>query len=353
VVDQIAYVGCRTSCERNARGAGISVFRIDGAGQWHLIAVEETRPNPAFLAVDRNGPFLYAVHGDGTAMSSFRIEDDGRLRALDHATTAGLNPVDAVLDASGRHLVVTNHISGSVVAHRLTGDGHFGPIASYAQIVGPLGPHRTEQALPKPHQTIFDRTGRRLFVPNKGTDTVSVFDFEGATGSLVERPALAARLREGSGPRNGVAHPAVPALFVVGELDSAVYALRIGQDGELQPYQVLSTLPESFIGFSRASAVVLSPDGAHLHVSNRGHDSICTFDIAEEGRLAGARWTPTEGRTPRFACVDPHGVALLVANEDSDTIVSLPIDGRGQVTVIAQTPSPTCIVFRWGEARPR
>jgi|GEM_PF-4947998 len=66
VRSNFAYVGCRTTRERNARGKGISVFRIDETGQWQLVAVEETRPNPSFLTVEGTGRFLYAVHGDGT-----------------------------------------------------------------------------------------------------------------------------------------------------------------------------------------------------------------------------------------------------------------------------------------------
>ncbi|MBW9060392.1 lactonase family protein [Rhizobium pusense] len=311
-----------------------------------MVAIEETRPNPSFLTVDRTGRYLYAVHGDSTEMSSFQIGEDGRLHAIGHSTTAGLNPVDVVLDPTGRHLIVTNHLSGSLAVHQLLDHGRLGPLVGYAQITDRLGPHRTEQSSPKPHQAVFKEDGKRLFVPNKGTDTVSVFGFDVATGSLAEHRSHAAQLREGTGPRNCVVHPAMPVLFVVGELDSLVYAIRIRQDGGLDPFQAVPCLPDDLIGLSRASAVVLSPDGARLHVSNRGHDSICTFDIAEDGRLASPRWSECGGRTPRFACYDPNGTGLLVANEDTDTIVCLPSEGFGPATPVARTASPTCIVFR-------
>lgn len=341
-----AYVGCRTTRARNARGKGISVFRIDDSGHWHPLSVEETRPNPSYLAIDASGGHLYAIHGDGTEMSSFRIEDDGRLSAVDSSTIAGLNPVDAVIDPTHRHLIVTNHLSGSLVVHRLAEGGRFGSLTSYVQVTGPLGPHKVEQTVPKPHQAVFDASGKRVFVPNKGTDTVSVFDFDTASGMLTERHSLSVKLREGAGPRNAVLHPILPVLFVVGELDSAIYVLRIEQNGELIGVQVLSCLPESYIGSSRASAVVISDDCTNLHVSNRGHDSVCTFDILEDGRLAHPRWVPSGGRTPRFVCLDLSGTGLLVANEDSDCIVKIPYGSRKPATLIAQTASPTCIVFK-------
>ncbi|MGH0348057.1 lactonase family protein [Sinorhizobium meliloti] len=146
------------------RGKGISVFRIDETGQRQLVAVEQTRPNPSFLTVEGTGRFLYATHGDGTEMSSFHIGEDGRLQAMGHSTSAGMNPVDVALDPTGRHLIVTNHLSGWLTVHYLLGDGRFGPLTDYAQITGRLGPHKIDQLSPKPHQAVFHAGGKRLFV---------------------------------------------------------------------------------------------------------------------------------------------------------------------------------------------
>lgn len=116
----------------------------------------------------------------------------------------------------------------------------------------------------------------------------------------------------------------------------------------MDPFQVVSCLPDNFIGFSRASAVVLSPDGARLHVSNRGHDSICTFDVVDGGRLASPSWTGSDGRTPRFACYNPERTGLLVANEESDTIVSIPSGGSGPAVLVARSESNLHRFSTWG-----
>jgi 6-phosphogluconolactonase len=48
-----AYVGSRTSRERNARGEGISVYRIDPTNaKWTLIQLAKDLVNPSFLAFD-------------------------------------------------------------------------------------------------------------------------------------------------------------------------------------------------------------------------------------------------------------------------------------------------------------
>lgn len=58
--------------------------------------------------------------------------------------------------------------------------------------------------------------------------------------------------------------------------------------------------------------------------------------------------TGSDGRTPRFACYNPEGTGLLVANEESDTIVSIPSGGSGPAVLVARAASPTCIAFRHG-----
>ena len=60
-----AYVGSRTTRERNARGDGITVYRLDAArGQLETVQVVGDLVNPTFLALNRRGDMLYTVNGD-------------------------------------------------------------------------------------------------------------------------------------------------------------------------------------------------------------------------------------------------------------------------------------------------
>ena len=61
---------------------------------------------------------------------------------------------------------------------------------------------------------------------------------------------------------------------------------------------------------SHASAIVISPDGRHLYVSNRGHDSIAAFAVQDGGALAFAGAVPSGGRLPWV--LDWAGEFLLV-----------------------------------------
>jgi 6-phosphogluconolactonase (cycloisomerase 2 family) len=168
---------------------------------------------------------------------------------------------------------------------------------------------------------------------------------------LVRVDAGTPKSRDGSGPRHVAFHPAGSFAYVVGELDSTVTAHHFDPTtGRLAPFQVVPTLPDTFVGNSRAAEVAVSRDGRFLYASNRGHDSIVTFAINQrDGRLTPAAWTDSQGKTPRFFALDPAGHFLFVANEDSDSIVPFRVDdqngGLSPAGASMRNGSPVCIVF--------
>jgi 6-phosphogluconolactonase (cycloisomerase 2 family) len=349
--DFFAYVGSRTTKERNARGSGINVYRVDGrSSKWTPVQTLDPYPNPSYLALDRERRYLYCVHGDLSDISAFRIDgDSGKLTAINRATTQGKNPVHLAIDSTNRFIVVANHLSSTLVVIARGSDGSVGAIVDEVKLEGKIGPHRIEQPFAKPHQVEFDRSGQYLVVPDKGLDQVFVFRFDSSTGKLT--PASAAmQTREGAGPRHVAFQADNRFAYVVNELDSTVIACRFdAANGKLDPFQVLTTLPDTFVGNSRASEIAVSPDGRFVLVSNRGYDSIATFSIDAGGRLSLVGCEPSGGRTPRFFAFDP-GQRVIVANEDSDEIVPFGADARSGKLLragdIVRTGSPVCIVFR-------
>ena len=77
-----AYVGSRTSRERNARGEGISVFEVDArSGALDRVQLVAELVNPSYLALSADGNHLYCVHGDRSEVSAFRVDRaSGRYR---------------------------------------------------------------------------------------------------------------------------------------------------------------------------------------------------------------------------------------------------------------------------------
>lgn len=349
-----AYVGSRTTRERHARGDGISVFRIDPAtGGLTPTQVLGDLVNPSFLALDGSGERLYCVHGDHSDVSAFRVDRaSGRLTLLNRQSTGGANPVHLALAPDGRHVVVSNHLGSSLAVLPLDHDGALGPLTQLVALDGPRGPHRTEQTQSKPHFNLFDPSGRYVLVPDKGVDRTFVFRFGAGRLAPAAVPYVAAR--EGAGPRHCVFHPRLERLYVLNELDSTVTSYRYAPgSGELQPLQVVTTLPPDFTGNSRAAEIAADAAGRRLYASNRGHDSIAVFDIGQgDGLLSPTAWQDSGGATPRFFALSPDGRLLYALNEDSDSIVAFVIDdatGRLNPTGFsAACGSPVCMVFSPG-----
>ena len=101
-----AYVGCRTTKERNARGEGLKTYAIEASGQWRELQCLVTEPNPSYQTLDREGKFLYSVHGDFTKASSYKILPDHTLEHINTIDIGGRNPVDITVDKKNRRVIV-------------------------------------------------------------------------------------------------------------------------------------------------------------------------------------------------------------------------------------------------------
>lgn len=346
-----AYVGSRTTRERNARGDGISVYRVDTqTGALTLVQLVKDLVNPSFLALSRDGERLYTVHGDLSDISAFKVDRaTGKLTFLNRQSTEGKNPVHLAIDPSGRYVVVSNHIGASLAVLPIAADGSLQPLTQLVKLDGPIGPHRIEQKQAKPHFNPFDPAGRFVIVPDKGLDRTFSFRFENGTLTPAAQPFVESR--EGAGPRHIAFHPSGAYAWVINELDSTVTSYRYDvTTGALTPLQVLSSLPDTYTGNSRASEIEVDRSGRFVYASNRGDDSIAVFSIdPANGHLRFVNAEPSLGKTPRFMTSTPDGRFMYALNEDSDTIVAFEIDshtGRLAPTgFVEKSGSPVCMVF--------
>jgi 6-phosphogluconolactonase (cycloisomerase 2 family) len=346
-----AYVGCRTTRERNARGEGISVFEVDPkTGSLTLVQLVADLVNPSFLALSDNCEYLYTVHGDASDISAFKVDKvSGELTFLNRQSTEGKNPVHLAIDPTGKYMVVSNHIGASLAVLPIAADGTLQPVSQLVQLDGPIGPHRVEQKQAKPHFNPFDPTGRFVIVPDKGLDRTFSFSFQ--NGTLSPAPTPYVESREGAGPRHIAFHKVLPFAWVVNELDSTVTTYRFDEaTGQLVAVQVMSSLPDTFTGNSRGAEIEVDPQGHYVYASNRGDDSIAIFEIdPANGHLRFVGAEDTQGRTPRFFTMTPDGRLMYVLNEDSDTIVAFAVDkatGRLSPTgASVNSGSPVCMVF--------
>lgn len=346
-----AYVGCRTTRERNARGDGISVFRFNAqTGALELVQLVKDLVNPSFLALSSNGERLYTVHGDMSNVSAFAIErTTGTLTFIGEQSTRGNNPVHLAIDSTGRYMVVSNHFSSSLAVLPIKTDGSLGEVTQLTVLDGPIGPHRVEQNLSKPHQALFDHSGEFIVVADKGLDRIFSFRFKDGQLSAANPAFVVAR--ECAGPRHVAFHQNSKFAYCINELDSTVTTYRYSpRDGSLTALQIVSTLPDTFTANSRASEIQLDRSGRFAYASNRGHNSIAIFRIDRtSGHLAFVDAVQTLGKTPRFMATSPDDQFMFALNEDSDSIVAFNVDhASGQLAstgLSVQSGSPVCMVF--------
>jgi 6-phosphogluconolactonase len=350
---RFAYVGSFATSTKGAHGEGLSVYAIDAAtGRWTRIQLLADVVNPGYLAFHPRRPVLYAVQPVSNQVSAFAVDENtGRLSAINSQPAGGIDPSHLSVDPSGRFLVTANYVSGTVGLLRINDDGALEAPADVATTKGELGPHRTEQPTPHPHQCPFDPSGRFLVVPDKGLDRLFVFHIDAAKGALVAGDPAFTKTRSGAGPRHLAFHPRLPHAWVINEIDSTVTTYRVHPSARLEAVQVVSSLPETFTGNSFAGAIVVSPSGRFVYASNRGHDSVAIFRADEAtGALAAVGWELTQGTTPRFIGLTPAGTRLFAANQRSDTIVEFAVDlATGRLTATGQVidvNTPVCIAFR-------
>lgn len=350
---RFAYVGCRTTKERHARGEGIQVYRVNHASrEWTHVQLVKDLVNPSYLALDRSQRFLYAVHGDMSEVSAFSIAPvSGELTFLNRQSTQGTNPAHLTVDDSNRFVLVANYTTGSLALLPRKDDGTLGAVVHLEHLPGVPGPNKVQQTVSHPHMLAYDPGRQFLIVPDVGLDRIFTFRFDATAGKLIAGDPAFVQVRPGAGPRRIVFHPTAPFAFVANQLDASVGAYRYdAARGVLTQFQVIPSVPDTFTGANTASEINILPSGRFIFVSNQGHDSLGAFSVdPASGRLAPVHWTPCEGKGPRFCTLDPTSIFLYAANENSDTIVPFRVDGRtGRLHrsgPIIQTASPVCIVF--------
>ena len=341
----LLYVGTYTE--------SIYLVRMDRrSGELLQVGAVKAGANPSFLTIHPNGRVLYAVNElEPTGLvSAFAIKSGtAGLTRLNDQPSGGGAPCYVSVERSGRAVLVANYAGGSVALLPIEPNGALAP-AHVVQHTG-KGPNAERQEAPHAHCIIPDPSNRFVLAADLGADRVFVYrlDFEGRSLRHIEEGD--AVMRPGAGPRHLAFHPTLPLVFVANELDSTVASLRFDAErGALSLLDARSTLPAGWTGTNYPADIHVAASGRTLYVSNRGHNSIAVFSVAEStGALALEQTVSTDGDWPRNFALDPSGRWLLVANQRSDSVVVFgrdPEDGR--LTPTRQRiaiPSPVCLRF--------
>jgi len=348
------------SAFRPADEGAIHAFQFD-ASSGTLKPLKRTTDvdNPFFLAISPDRQFLYSIDAekfggkDDEFVAAYRITGrDGTLTRLNQQSARGTAACYLDIDASGKTVLVANYSTGSVAALPVQNDGSLGKAASFIQHSGSsVNPAR--QTGPNAHSIVVSPDNRFALAADLGIDKVLIYRLDAATAKIaanVTQPFAA--LPPGSGPRHLTFHPNGKYFYVINELKNTVTFFDYEtENGTLTERQNISTLPDDFTGTTHTADLKITPDGRFLYGTNRGHDSIAMFRIADDGLLSHTGNEPSLGGGPQNLLITPDGRWLICANMPGNNVVVFTIDSdSGALTAHGEPvsiPMPSCI--RWLE----
>ena len=274
--------------------------------------------SPGALATSPDQTLLYVCLRSAKAVATLAV--DKRTGTLTHRGDAPLpgGPPYIHVDRSGRFLMAAYYGDTGVSVHAIEDDGTVGEQVQWVE----TDVH--------PHSIQTDPTNRFVFVPHTNpTNAIFQFRFDAASGELTPSNPPKVQPSTEEGPRHFTYHPLRDLLYSVNENGCTVSAFHLDpQAGTLDCFQLASTLPPGVVvdeGMTTAE-IEITPDGRWLIASNRGHNTLAVFAVAEDGRLTWQACYPTEP-VPRFFALDPTGHWVLSAGQRSNCLVSYRIDG--------------------------
>lgn len=303
--------------------------------------LQNTSPTGLALLPSKAGKqFLYAINSSSHAdsISIFSVASDGSLSLSGTPTPAGPGPTNAVIDPSGKYLLVTNVFGNSVSVFSIdTGTGALSP-------VGTPVPANAD-----PTEILITPSGKFVYVSNPQVGTVTVFSFSSSNGVLTEVSSVfsgagASGLAvDGSERFLYVANPSAPNPLQTNTGNISAFNIDPGT-GALT--KVLGSPFSATVG-SGPTAITVDPSGRYVYATTSGSSfSIWCFAITStNGQLTQVTSSPfslTAGVL--FAVIDPIGNYFYIGNESGGNIAGYTYNpSTGAPTAISGSPFSTTV----------
>jgi 6-phosphogluconolactonase len=217
------------------------------------------------------------------------------MESVPHGRESSMQQQPTNSSASGAVYVQTNAAPNEVIAFRRAGDGSLERISSVATDGDGL-PHLQSQG-----SVALTRDGRHLLVTNAASGDLSVFSVA-SDGSIELRELV----HTGDTPRSVAEHDGVVVVLNTGQPGLASF--RLHSDG-IEPVAGGEQALEA--GDADPAQVAFSPDGSMVVVTERGTDSVVTFEVAPDGTFGASHEIASQGPTP-YGVAFTSGGTLVV-----------------------------------------
>ncbi|GHE51162.1 lactonase family protein [Roseivirga thermotolerans] len=356
--EAILFVGTYTKKEGHVDGQGEGVYVYSMNKKTGAIAYKSTSErviSPSYLAVHPSGNYVYAVNEfDGgedsfAAVTAFSYDHESyTLSYVNETSSMGQYPCHLSIDNTGKFVMVANYVGGSVVLLPIEEGGMLGTYTSYKKHEG--GSEHPRQEAPHAHQIIQHPKSGLVAAVDLGADKIYAYELDTLSRTLnylrdfINPPRMA-------GPRHIVFHPEKDIVYVLNELIGTIEVATFSDSLRLeQKVQMIALQEHDDKREPSGAAIKIHPNGQFLYASNRGEiNEILAFKIGGNGELIKIGAYPSQGKTPRDFEIDPSGKFMLVANQDTNTIVTYEINQETGELIdtgyIEEVPTPVCIKF--------
>lgn len=299
----------------NGQANTVTAFRVGTDGALIRAPSTSSDPNPApvgtapsAVAISRNSEFLYVANRGSDSVIVFRIGSAGTLTRIpaagspNPAAAGGSAPVSLALSPNGRFLFVANSASNTVSSFEIGEDGLMKLVPATASIKNPASTGGTA-----PSGLALSLSGQFLYVTNRASDTVTIFQVESG-GLLTLVPVSGAATNPitvgGTDPNGLIVAPNGQFLYTANE-GGTVSAFTIGSTGLLALVPASGSTTNPIPAGTGPSAITMSEDGLFLYVANSG-GNVSAYTVGTDSGLL-TPLTPLVGN-PFLAGSRPSGI---------------------------------------------
>lgn len=337
------FVGTYT----NGDSEGIYKYSISNEGKLSFVGLQAKTNNPSFLAKTIDNKTLLAVdetEEDGTGfVKSYKITKD-TLLYKSKSKSGGAHP--CFVSVKNNQVLVANYSGGSIGYLKIDDKNGLTYLLDLQQHFGKGTTERQQK--PHAHSAWFHPKTNEIIAVDLGTNELWFSSIDKQDNFIFSEIQQKLKMQDGAGPRHLTFHPNNNWIYVLNELDNTVSLIK--KEGNMYVVSSsISTLPKSFTKLSNGADIHISKDGKFLYASNRGHDSIVIYKAnSQDGLLELVGFETVKGKNPRNFSLTPDDNFLVVANQDTNNLISFKRDLKtGKLIFIDEikAANPVCVLF--------
>jgi len=335
------------------KSKGLAVYRFYAeTGKLAYLSQLDDVSNPSYLTLSADNKFVYAVNeNDQGEVSAFNFTPKtGQLKFINKTSTLGGSPCYVSVDKKQKNLFIANYSGGNIAVVPVNEDGSVAPAVQTIKDPG-HGPNKERQEQAHVHTAVLSPDEKYVLYTDLGTDKINITKYKGGkTQPIVPANPAFVSVTGGYGPRHLAFSGDKKYLYLVTEMGSSVVVFDYN-NGKPKQKQDITLLADGFKGATGAADIHISADGKFLYATNRGDaNDISVFSVNPvDGTLTFVQRLPSGGKGPRNFAIDPTGNWLLVAHQNSDSIIVFRIDpATGKLTQTFnryEVGNPVCIKF--------